>query len=340
MGRSAAAMAGSALWRAGPAARGWRIRARSRRSNNQGMISGGAGGASTLPPGAGGAGLWNAKGATISSLTNGGAIVGGAGGLADQFDSTEGPGGAGIANSGTITALTNSGTVRGGKGGGGFLGGSGGAGVANSGTIMTLSNMGTIRGGHGGNSTSVLGGPGGAGVMNKGTIASLSNRGAIVGGNGGYRLLAAARAGRAFGTPGTIGSLANSGKIIGGAGGSGNTTGASRPRRRGRVEFRHDQDADQQRNDPRRKRRLQPCRRHGRRGRREFRHDQDAGQQRDDQRRRGRQFSAAPAAPGYGTRAPSGRLSIAARSKAASARLEARWATRSIAPASTPRSGP
>ena len=60
--------------------------------------------------------------------------------------------------------------------------------------------------------------------------------------------------------------------------------------------------------------------RRGRRGRVKLRRDHHADQQRDDlwrKRRRGQFGKAAQAAPGYGTRAPSGRWSTAERSKAA-----------------------
>ena len=99
--------------------------------------------------------------------------------------------------------------------------------MSNAGTITTLTNSGAISGGNGGNGGSVqsgfvggAGGAGGAGVSNAGTITTLTNSGTISGGNGGGGATLAA-----------LGSAAG---------------------RRGRVERRHDHDADQQRRDQRR----------------------------------------------------------------------------------------
>ena len=163
----------------------------------------------------GGAGVFNARGATIGSLMNaGGATIrGGDGGSA----SAGGTGGAGVANSGTIRTLTNNGTISGGNGGAGSLaGGAGGAGIANSGAITTLTNRGRsaaaraapassrrrgrrrdyeLRHDHdadqqAGRSTAAPAAlairpaqwPGGAGVWNSGTITTLTNSGTISGG--------------------------------------------------------------------------------------------------------------------------------------------------------------
>jgi hypothetical protein len=118
---------------------------------NIGTIDGGsagAGGGAGEPPGLGGAGVSNAKGATIVSLTNvsGWTISGGAGGAGFMG----GADGTGVSNAGTITTLTNAGTIQGGDGGAGTPGGPGGKGLLNTGTITTLNNTGTIKNGSAG----------------------------------------------------------------------------------------------------------------------------------------------------------------------------------------------
>ena len=92
--------------------------------------------------------------------------------------------------------------------------------------------------------------------MNAGTLTTLTNGGAIIGGNGGSGLFFGGMGGVGVSNSGTVRTLTNSGTISGGAGGGGDTSGAVGFGGSGIVEFRHDQDAHQQRDDQRRTRRL------------------------------------------------------------------------------------
>jgi hypothetical protein len=212
---------------------------------NSGTIAGGAGGGGSIP-GAVGAGVFNAQGATIgllinesngtiTSIDNQGLIGGEKSGdlvNAGSIDSLTNGGsisggaiGAGVANSGTITTLSNTGKISGGAGG--VKQGTGGAGVSNSGTVTTLSNSGTISGGRAakGDATGA-GGAGGAGVSNSGTITSLTNTGTIGGGDGGSGVVMGGAGGAGVSNSDMIATLVNSGTIAGGAGGGGGGLGA------------------------------------------------------------------------------------------------------------------
>jgi hypothetical protein len=191
---------------------------------NSGTISGGVGGR-FFPAGAG---VSNASGATIRSVTNQatGTISGGNGGIGFEH------GGAGVDNSkgASIGSLSNAtgATVSGGRGATGSFGAQGGAAIANSGTIAALTNSGTIGGGAGGGVTfgGVVPGTGraaGAGIANSAAITALTNSGKIRGGQGGIgyagfdeRLGGAGGAG--VSNAGAIGPLVNGGEILGGAG--------------------------------------------------------------------------------------------------------------------------
>ena len=161
---------------------------------------------------AGGAAVSNAG--KITTLTNSGAISGG-GGQRLLFGTAVG--GAGVSNSGSITTLTNRGMISGGSASGAHP--TGGAGVFNAtgATIRSLSNAIGVM---------IFGGAGGAGISNAGTIATLTNGGKISGGGG-------TLGGAKLANSGSVTTLINSGTIGGSAGGA------------GRVEFRHDRDADQ-----------------------------------------------------------------------------------------------
>jgi PEP-CTERM motif len=166
---------------------------------NYGTISGGKGVRPVPGVGPGGAGVFNATGATIGSLINKttGMILGASGSTA----------GAGVSNAGTITKLSNSGTIAGGTG---VLG----AGVSNTGTITTFSNSGTIRGGIANAFISATGG-----VVNTGQIMTLTNTGSIVGRAGAAGVSNTLMQGYG-GTP-EISQLDNFNKIQGGAGAAG-----------------------------------------------------------------------------------------------------------------------
>ena len=192
-------------------------------------------------------------------FSNGGAItVTGSGSIAGDPDGVD-------ALTCSITTLTNQsgGMISGGTG---RTSAPGGAGVANARTIRTLTNSGTISGGSGG-----FNGAGGAGVsnVNGSTIRSLSNALAatITGGTGGP--FGGGDAAISGGRGGSFGS--GFGVGTGGAG----------------SQLRHDQDADQPWDDPRRRgwsKQLRLRRRRGRGGNCQFRHDCDADQHRNDQR--------------------------------------------------------
>ena len=178
-------------------------------------IVGGAGASGLVHGGDGGAGLFNSG--MIVGIDNSGSILGGLGG------SSAGAGGAGVLNvqGGTISVLTNSGTVGGGEGGRGVDGGVGGAGVSNAGTVALLTNNAgaTISGGRGGTGGGFtgVGGAGGAGVSNTGTITTLTNNGTIIAGAGGFGSAAGpAGAGILNTGAGAIGTLFNNGLISGG----------------------------------------------------------------------------------------------------------------------------
>jgi hypothetical protein len=188
---------------------------------NSGTISGGAGGAGASVGGAGGAGLSNAKGATIVSLTNmSGATISGGFGAGDFVG---GAGGAGVWNAGTITSLTNSGAI---SGGGVPFSFGGGTGVWNSGTIATLTNKGAIRGGGAFPSSATPGVAGGAGIANSGVITTLTNSGTISGGAGGTGIPGGGAGGAGVANSGAVRTLTNSGTIGGGTGGVGFAAGA------------------------------------------------------------------------------------------------------------------